>query len=62
MNCSARFILRRKNKVADSILYLQNKIDIKNILSWIQNLYTFSILQNSFLFTIEMNTFDALRL
>lgn len=61
MNCSARFILRRKNKVADSSLYLQNKIDIKNILSWIQNLYTFSILQNSFLFTIEMNTFDALR-
>lgn len=61
MNCSARFILRRKYKVADSSLYLQNKIDIKNILSWIQNLYTFSILQNSFLFTIEMNTFDALR-
>lgn len=61
MNCSARFILRRKNKVADSSLYLQNKIDIKNILSWIQNLYTFSIRQNSFLFTIEMNTFDALR-
>lgn len=61
MNCSARFILRRKNKVADSSLYLQNKIDIKSILSWIQNLYTFSILQNSFLFTIEMNTFDALR-
>lgn len=61
MNCSARFILRRKNKVADSSLYLQNKIDIKNILSWIQSLYTFSILQNSFLFTIEMNTFDALR-
>lgn len=62
MNCSARFILRRENKVADSSWYLQNKIDIKNILSWIQNLYTFSILQNSFLFTIEMNTFDALRL
>lgn len=61
MNCSARFILRRENKVADSSWYLQNKIDIKNILSWIQNLYTFSILQNSFLFTIEMNTFDALR-